>query len=182
MKRRQFLRSVPAAGLVVVGAACSSPSSAAVTTVDSIDVARYLGRWYDVASVKQFFSVGLVNITAEYSLRPDGNIQVRNTGFYGGPTGLKSQIVGSAFPVDASNARLNVSFTGSNTSNGPGNYWVVDIDPDYQWAIVSDPTGQSCFFLTRTPDLSDETYADLRARAAARGVNLTNLTRTPQNY
>ena len=65
--------------------------------------------------MKQFFSVGLVNSKAEYSLRPDGNIRVENTGNYFVANGPVSRIVGSAFPVDATNARLNVSFTGSNS-------------------------------------------------------------------
>ena len=46
------------------------------TTVESVDAERYLGTWYELGSVKQFFSVGLVNSKAVYSLRPDGNIRV----------------------------------------------------------------------------------------------------------
>lgn len=169
-----------AALVMAITAACAPMAPTATTTVESVDVSRYLGTWYELGSVKQFFSVGLVNSKAEYSLRPDGNIRVENTGNYFAANGPVARIVGSAFPVDASNARLNVSFSGSNSSTGVGNYWIVDLDPDYQWAIVSDPTGRSGFILSRSRSVSPEFYAELVQRAAAKGVDTANLTVTPQ--
>ena len=150
------------------------------STVESVDVARYLGTWYELGSVKQFFSLGLVNTRADYSLLPSGAIGVRNTGNYFAAEGPLSQIVGTAVPVDASNARLNVSFTGTNSANPPGNYWIVDLDADYQWAIVSDATGTSGFILSRDRSVSDAFYDELLQRAEAKGVVTSNLTRTPQ--
>ena len=172
------MAAVAAALVVAVGCAPMAPN--ATTTVPSVDVSRYLGTWYELGSVKQFFSVGLVNSRAEYSLRADGNIRVENTGNYFAADGPEAKIIGSAFPVDASNARLNVSFSGSNSSTGPGNYWIVDLDADYQWAIVSDPSGSSGFILSRTRTVSPELYDELVQRAAAKGVNTANLTPTPQ--
>ncbi len=173
---------VPAVAVVaaVLAAACAPMGPTRTTTVESVDVSRYLGTWYELGSVKQFFSVGLVNTKAQYSLRPDGNIRVQNSGNYFAANGPRSEIVGSAVPVDASNARLNVSFTGSTSSQGPGNYWIVDLDPDYQWAIVSDQTGTSGFILSRTRSVTPEFYAELVQKAAAKGVNTANLTPTPQ--
>jgi lipocalin len=176
---RPLLLGVSAAALLFA-AACAPMAPTRTTTVESVDVERYLGTWYELGSVKQFFSVGLVNTRAQYSLRADGNIRVENSGNYFAANGPESRIVGSAFPVDASNARLNVSFTGSNSSSGLGNYWIVDLDADYQWAIVSDPTGTSGFILSRTRSVSPELYAELVQRAAAKGVNTANLTPTPQ--
>ena len=126
MRRPRTLLLIPVAVLL---AACSALPTV-TTTVDSVDVQRYLGTWYELGSVKQFFSVGLVNTTAEYSLLPDGSIRVENSGNYFAPDGPESRIVGTAIPVDATNARLNVSFTGFNSADPPGNYWVVDLDPD----------------------------------------------------
>lgn len=161
-------------------AACAPMGPPATSTVESVDVERYLGTWYELGSIKQFFSLGLVNTQADYSLLPDGSIRVENSGNYFFAGGPESRIVGSAVPVDDSNARLNVSFLGPATAQGPGNYWIVDLDPDYQWAIVSDPTGQSGFILSRTPSVSPELYDELVARAAAKGVNTSALTVTPQ--
>ncbi|MFN8052423.1 MAG: lipocalin family protein [Acidimicrobiales bacterium] len=180
LKRASTVLSVVVLSALFGLSACVPMVPERTTTVPSVDVSRYLGTWYEVASVKQFFSIGLVGSTANYSLNPDGSIRVFNSGNYFAFDGPASTIVGSAVPVDASNARLNVSFTGSNSKQGQGNYWIVDLDPDYQWAIVSDPSGESCFLLSRTRQITPELRADLLARAAAKGVNITNVTETLQ--
>lgn len=165
---------------VVVAASCTPMGPARTTTVESVDVEQYLGTWYEIASVKQFFSVGLVNTTANYSLLPSGAIKVVNSGNYFVGDGPLSTITGTAIPVDESNARLNVSFTGSNSAQPPGNYWIVGLDEDYQWAVVSDPTGRSLFILSRTPTMDPALKADLLDLAAAAGVDISNVTDTPQ--
>ena len=156
------------------------PPYAVSDTVAQVDATRYIGTWYEVASVKQFFSVGLVNTQANYSLNGDGSIRVENSGNYFFNGGPESRIVGSAVPVDSTNSRLNVSFTGTNGSQAPGNYWIIDLDPDYQWASVSDPTGNSYFLLTRTKTIDPALKAEIIARAEAKGVKTGNITETPQ--
>ncbi|CAN3126654.1 lipocalin family protein [Mycobacterium sp. smrl_JER01] len=135
-----------------------------------VDLDRYLGTWFEVGSVKQFFSIGLVNTKAVYSLNPDGSIKVVNSGNYFVNNGPKSSIVGSALPVDPDNNKLNVRFFGPASANPPGNYWIVDLDPDYQWAIVSDPSGFSGFLLTRSAVVSAAFYQELLDRASVKGV------------
>ncbi len=135
-----------------------------------VDLDSYLGTWYEVGSVKQFFSIGLVNTKAVYSLNPDGSIKVENSGNYFFDNGPESTIVGSALPVDPQNNKLNVRFFGPPSDNPPGNYWIVDLDPDYQWAIVSDSTGLSGFLLSRVPVVSDAFYQELLDRASVYGV------------
>jgi len=132
----------------------------------------YLGTWYEQGSVKQFFSIGLVNTKAVYSLNPDGTIKVENSGNYFGPNGPESNIVGSAVPVNSpTNTRLDVGFFfGQPNSREPGNYWILDYDPNYEWAIVSDSTGSSGFILTRDQTISEQEYNDLVARAKQLGV------------
>ena len=136
-----------------------------------VDLDRYLGTWYEVGSVKQFFSIGLVNTTAQYSLNPDGSIRVENSGNYFVNNGPESRIVGAALPVEGSENKLNVAFFfGNPSTNPPGNYWIVDLDPDYQWAIVTDFTGLSGFLLTRIRTVSDDFYQELLNRASVKGV------------
>lgn len=180
-RTRPYLIALALGPVAALLASCAPMGPPRTSTVDSVDVTRYSGTWYEVASVKQFFSLGLVNTTANYQLNPDGSIRVENAGRYFASNGPESRIVGNARAVDASNARLNVSFVGNASSDPPGNYWIVDLDPDYQWAVVSDPTGTSCFILTRTPTISDELRSDLLARAAAKGVDISNVTVTPQS-
>ena len=176
MRTLRTLLLLPLVGIAVSCAAIPPATS----TVPFVEVDRYLGTWYEVGSVKQFFSIGLVNTTATYSLLPDGSIRVENSGNYFTAGGPESRIVGSARPVDDSNARLDVSFIGPSGGNPPGNYWIVDLDADYRWAIVSDPTGTSAFLLSRTRSVSPELYRELVERAAAKGVDVTNLTPTEQ--
>ena len=135
-----------------------------------IDVNQYLGTWYEVGSVKQFFSIGLVNTKAVYSLNPDGSIKVENSGNYFIKNGPQSTIVGSAVPVDPANNKLNVNFFSPASVAPPGNYWIVDLAPDYSWAIVSDPTGLSGFLLTRDQFIAEQLYQELLDRASVNGV------------
>jgi lipocalin len=145
-----------------------------------VDVSRYLGTWYEQGSVKQFFSFGLVNTKAVYTLNPDGSIKVQNSGNYFGPNGPQSNITGAALVVNPGfNTRLNVGFFFGqpNNTDEPGNYWILDYGPGatptdpYEWAIVSDSTGRSGFILTRDQTISEAEYNELVARAVQLGVS-----------
>ena len=165
--RGALATAIAALGTATRPAAVRTPP----VTVPSVNVDDYLGTWYEVGSVKQFFSIGLVNTKAEYSLNPDGTIKVVNSGNYFFNRGPKSSINGVASPVDDTNAKLNVRFFGLPPSDkAPGNYWIVGLDDDYQYAIVTDPTGLSGFILSRDPIVSDEQYQALKAQAKAAGV------------
>lgn len=153
----QYLVFGPAAG-VVLGPA------------PVVDVNSYLGTWYEVGSVKQFFSIGLVNTTAVYTANDDGSIGVENSGNYFFDNGPQSRIFGTALPVSADNDKLNVTFFGPASASPPGNYWIVDLAPDYSWAVVSDPSGYTGFLLSRTRTVSAELYQELLNRASVKGV------------
>ena len=135
-----------------------------------VDVNRYLGTWYEVGSVRQFFSIGLVNTTAVYTDNGDGTIGVENSGNYFFNNGPESRIFGTAVPLNADNNKLNVTFFGPPSASPPGNYWIVDLAPDYSWAIVSDPNGLTGFLLSRTRTVPDALYQELLGRASVKGV------------
>lgn len=177
---RRMLSIAVVALLAVVATGCASLLPVRTTTVESVDIPRYMGLWYEVASVKQFFSIGLVGTTATYTLRDDGVVEVVNQGRYFSPKGPPSIVRGTAVPVDSSGARLNVSFSGTNSASPPGNYWIVALDPDYQWAVVSNPSGTACFILSRAPAISAELRAELLEAASAARVDVSNVTDTPQ--
>ncbi len=140
-------------------------------TTDPVDPAQFAGTYYEQGSVKQFFSIGLVNTKATYTLKPDGTIRVENSGNYFFNRGPKSSIVGSAVPVNETNSALNVGFFGSSPSaNPPGNYTILAKAPDYSWVIVSDPSGQSGYILTRDKNITPEQYQQLLAQARSLGV------------
>ena len=77
-------------------------------------------------------------------------------------------------------AGFAVADLADDSADPPGNYWIVDLDPDYQWAIVSDPTGYSGFFLSLTRTVSPDLYQELLDRAAAQGVQVGSITPTEQ--
>lgn len=136
-----------------------------------VDIEKYKGTWYEQGSVRQFFSVGLVNTTATYTPQPDGSVKVENSGNYFFDNGPKVNITGSAVPVNDFNTRLNVGFFfGQPGDAEPGNYWILDYAPDYSWAIVGDPIGYSGYILTREKIVSDAEYDALVARAKQLGV------------
>lgn len=151
-------------------AAAKSP--AVVPSSVPVDPAKYAGTYYEQGSVKQFFSVGLVNTKATYTANPDGTIKVQNSGNYFFNRGPRSSIVGSAVPVNATNTALNVGFFSSRppSATPPGNYTILETAPDYSWAIVSDPSGRSGYILTRSKTISPEEYQQLTDRARALGV------------
>jgi len=146
-------------------------STPPVPTSEPVDPAQFAGTYYEQGSVKQFFSIGLVNTKATYSVNPDGTIRVENSGNYFFNRGPKSSIVGSAVPVNEANTALNVGFFGSSPSaNPPGNYTILAKAPDYSWVIVSDPSGQSGYILTRDKNITPEQYQQLLAQARSLGV------------
>lgn len=138
-----------------------------------VDIAQYLGTWYEQGSVKQDPSVVLVNVKAVYDYQPGGSFTVENSGNTSGPSGPAWTVTGSAVPVNAANTRHTVSFSGQPTREEPGNYWILDYAPDYSWAIVSDPTGTSGSILTRDRVIPEAEYKALVARAYRLGVRGT---------
>jgi len=144
-----------------------------------VDLNQYAGTWYEQGSVKRPLTVGLVNVRAVYTPQPDGSLRVENSGNFSSPDGPAWSLTGSAVPVNASNTRLDVDFSGAPTGDEPGNYWILDYAPDYSWAIVSDPNGRSGSILTREQVIPEGTYDALLARAVQLGVRRT-ITRTVQ--
>lgn len=145
--------------------------------VGAVDLHRYLGKWYEIATIPQRFQKGCVCVTAEYSLNTDGTIKVVNSCRKESPSGPFKQVIGRAKVVAGSNnAKLRVSFFRPFW----GDYWIVGLDPDYQWAIVSNAQGSTCWILARTPRIAPHLYDQLVRRCQELGINTTKLVPTPQ--
>jgi lipocalin len=166
--------AAPPAAAIAATAPTAAATAAPVPVVPSsvpVDPAQFAGTYYEQGSVKQFFSLGLVNTKAVYTVRPDGTLGVRNSGNYFFKWGPRSSISGAAVPVNPINTALNVGFGGSTPSkNPPGNYLILDRAPDYSWVIVSDSSGRSGFILTRDQTIDPKTYQQLVGQARALGV------------
>lgn len=130
---------------------------------------RYTGLWYEIGRYENSFERGLEGVTAEYRLRPDGLIQVVNTGRVGGAAGRARLAEGRAKIVGGSEgAKLKVSFFGPFFV---GDYWVMDHGDDYDWSIVGEPTGRYLWLLSRAPKPSAEQRSLIEARARELGYD-----------
>ena len=140
-----------------------------------VELARYLGRWYEIARYEQGFQKDCEGVTADYSLREDGKLRVVNT--CRKPDGTTKDATGRAKIVDAAtNAKLKVSFFGPFY----GDYWVLDRSEDYSWAIVGEPSGRYLWLLSREATPAVERVAALYARVRALGYDTAMLRRTQQ--
>ena len=167
---KQRLAPSPAAAKPAASAAAAA--APVVPSSVPVDPAKFAGTYYEQGSVKQFFSIGLVNTTATYTLNPDGTIKVQNSGNYFFNRGPRSSIVGSAVVVNDTNTALNVGFFRRKppAATPPGNYTILANAPDYSWVIVSDPSGHSGYILTRSKTISPQEYGQLVSQAQSLGV------------
>jgi len=142
-----------------------------IDTVTGFVPERYLGRWYEIARLDHRFERGLVNVTAEYARRADGDIEVTNRGFDPKEGKWREARGVAKFVGDPSRGRLKVSFFGPFY----GGYNVVAVDPQYRWAMVVGPTRDYLWILSRTPQLDREALSSLINRAEAAGIDTDSL-------
>jgi len=176
------IHALPLLLALLLTPACSTTSTVrsglpALQTVASVDLQRYLGTWYEIASFPQSFQRGCTATTATYSLKDDGEIEVLNRCRKGSLTGRETTALGRARVTDtATNARLEVSFFGPFW----GDYWIVDLGQDYEYAVVGHPGRDYLWILSRTPELEDGVYAGILERLVAQGYDTARLARTLQ--
>lgn len=154
------------------GALAQSP----VASVAAVDLARYSGKWFEVASFPMFFQRQCKgDTTAEYTPKPNGDIGVRNrcrtdSGF--------DEANGTATVIPGTNnSQLKVSFFWPFKAD----YWVIGLDTDYRWAVVGNPNRKYLWVLSRTPQLPADHYEAALSAARTQGYDLTPLRLTPQN-
>lgn len=144
-------------------------------TVAHVDLDRYLGTWYEIASFPQRFQRGCVASTATYTARPDGEIEVVNRCRKGTLSGPEKSASGRARVVDrSSNAKLEVSFFRPFW----GDYWIVDLGADYEYAAVGHPSRDYLWILSRTPAMEPAVYDAIVRRLQAQGYETHRLVRT----
>jgi apolipoprotein D and lipocalin family protein len=141
-------------------------------TVPSVDLARYAGRWYEIASIPVRQQRGCSCTTAEYSLLEEGVVRVVNA--CRKPDG-EDRVEGKAFVVpNSNNAKLRVQFFWPFR----GDYWVIDLAEDYSYAVVGTPSREYCWILARSPRMPDDTLALLKSRLEANGFTTARMQKT----
>lgn len=157
------------------------PPLPSLTTVQSLDVTRYMGTWFEIAKYpNRFQSQCFADTQAQYQLQADGGVQVINR--CRKDTGEMVQAVGAARQVGSMESpKLKVRFAPVWLSWLPlvwGDYWVIDLDPDYRLVAISEPDRQYLWVLSRTVQVDAKDYAALMLRLQGQGFDLRRLERT----
>jgi apolipoprotein D and lipocalin family protein len=170
-------RSLAAAAALLL--ATLSAHASDVEAVPSVDLARYTGTWYEQAHLPLFFQRNCVaNTTARYTLREDGHIDVLNQ--CDDEQGKRIEATAVARRVGDSTSKLEVRFAPAFLSFLPmvwGDYWIIDLDPDYRWAIVGTPDRKYLWFLTREKIFSQDQLEALIRKAQDMGYDTSRLVR-----
>lgn len=149
-----------------------------LASVPQLDVSRYAGQWHEIAHLPMAFQKDCVSdITARYSLdAPGGYIGVLNT--CRTDDGETKRAEGVARPVEGQPGRLEVRFAPDWLSWMPwawADYWVVALDPEYQWALVGEPDREYLWILSREPTMERARFEMLKAHAESLGYDLAPL-------
>lgn len=165
---RQSVARTSALLAITLGLLLSTHAQASsIQTVPFVDVNRYLGTWYEIASNPQRFSENCVCTRAEYSIRSEGVLNVKNTCRDGDINARLRTANGRAYIQDRqTNSKLRVGFFLPFLPWFRGDYWIIDLAPDYSYAAVSDSDGGSLWILSRTPQMDKETYWEILERVS----------------
>lgn len=169
------------AGLIVAAAAKRRTQISQMSTVSSVDLARYAGRWYEIARLPNEFQEECAGyVSADYTIRSDGNVDVVNQcRHYDGATAVARGVARSADPQ--TNAKLQVRFAPAFLSWFPmvwGDYWVIGLDENYRWAVVAEPTRRYGWILSRTPEIAEVDWIAAMAVLQNNGYNPTLFIKT----
>lgn len=146
-------------------------------TVPFVDLAKYAGKWYEIAAFPQKFQKGCHCTIAEYTPTDKGYILVENRCKKDSVSGRESYIRGKAFiKKNTGNAKLKVQFFWPFR----GKYWIIDLADDYSYAVVGHPNRKYLWILSRTPVMPEELYGQITSKIAAKGFDLNKLVRTVQ--
>jgi lipocalin len=148
------------------------------TVVKELNIQKYLGTWYEIARYNHSFERGLVGVTANYSLRDDGKIKVLNSGYKKSLEGKFSQAIGKAKIPDPINnpAKLKVSFF----LFFYGDYYVLELDKEYQWALIGSSWDKYLWILSRKPQIENALYNELLHKLQNRGYDVSKLIKVEQ--
>ncbi|GAB5557179.1 MAG: lipocalin family protein [Schleiferiaceae bacterium] len=147
---------------------CSSSED--MTVVESVELEKYMGTWYDIAHFPKSFQNGCSCISAEYAIESDSRVSVVNSCTEIDGNVRKAE--GHAYIADKeTNAKLRVSFFWPFY----GDYWIIDLAEDYSYALVGSPDRESLWVLARERTLPEKTFESILDTAQSRGFDITRI-------
>ena len=166
--------------VLVLGACATQPGPNTPKTVGQVDLGRYAGLWHEAARLPTSFQhssrVRCEAVTAQYTLRPDGAVDVLNRCRNAAAGGVERSATAIAHSASPGNDRLRVSFFWPFF----GDYWIIGLDADYRWAVVGAPGRDYLWVLSRAPVMAEADYAAAVAIARQEGFPVEKLQRTVQ--
>ena len=165
--------------VVIILSSCTSANNCApVTTDPTANKAQFLGDWYEIGSIPQFFNIGCNCTKATYTDN-GSNILVTNSCRLGGSTiGVPNVINGTAFAPNPSDfSKLKVQFP---VSPAASDYWILYFNPNGQNMLIGDPNKNTLFVLSRTRTMSNATYNSILSKAVPFCYNLNKVKKTDQ--
>ena len=151
--------------------------SQTLEVVPYVDLKKYAGKWYEIASIPQRFQKGCNCTTAEYTLTDKDYVIVENRCNKDSINGKLSYIKGKAFVDENSeNAKLKVQFFWPFK----GKYWIIDLANDYSYAVVGHPNRKYLWILSRTAIMNDNTYKEIISRIKEKGFDISKIKHTKQ--
>jgi len=157
-------------GLLLLNS-CSVGIPKGATAIKNFDSDKYLGKWYEIARFDYRFEKNMDNVTANYSLNPDGSIKVQNQGYNYVKKEWKESIGEARFVNDKSEARLKVSFFKPIWAG----YNVIDIDDNYQNALVVGNSTKYIWILSRNKEMPESIKERFLAKAKKLGYDINAL-------
>jgi apolipoprotein D and lipocalin family protein len=146
--------------------------------VSAVDLNRYMGMWYEIARLPNFFERKLKCASAKYTLRADGKITVLNKGNYLTDPEKSTSSQGIAWVPDKNSpAKLKVQFFWPFS----GDYWIMYLDKDYRYVLVGDPSTKYLWILSREKKMDETTYEMLLKKAIENGYDLKSIIRVEQD-
>lgn len=143
-----------------------------ISTVDTVDLQKFAGKWYEIGRYPNKFQAKCAgNVSATYTRKPNGDLEAQNDCL--GKNGIEISTRSDVRVIDkATHAKLKGSW---------GDFWIIDLDPKYQFAAVSDSKGKTLWILSRQPKMSDAVYQAILRRIEVLGFNPGKVAKTPQN-
>ncbi len=172
---------VLAAG-IVTAAQSSKPEQ--LKTVSSVDLKKYSGKWFEIGKYPNKFQKQCVgNTTATYTIKRDGKLEVLNECV---KKDGSSDLAKAAGKIDdkTTNAKLKVRFAPGALSFLPfvwANYWIIDLDPNYEYAVIGEPKREYLWILSRKAEITEVAYQTILRQVEAKGYNPSRIEKTPQN-
>lgn len=159
-------------------------NASAITTVEYVDLTRYVGQWYEIASMPQWFQKKCVgDVKANYRTLPSGRVEVINSCLT--EDGTVTATTGEAKITDTiSNSKLRVTFAKlfrKYIYTFGGDYWIIDLEPNYNYAVIGHPTLEYGWILARQPFLPDQDLLAIEANLKKQGYDTCQFLTTVQN-